>query len=173
MIQHKGYKYRIYPNKAQAAILSQFFGCCRFVYNYFLDFRKNTYLSEKRNVSQYECMRLSTALKNEYLWLARCDSMAIQESIKDLNRAFVSFFEKRTAYPRFHKKTSAQSYRTRNQSNGIRIEGSYITLPKIGKLKAKISYLPSGRILNATVEATATGKYFVCLCCEEELVPQG
>ena len=115
-------------------------------------------------------MRYATVLKDECPWLADCDSMAIQESIKDMNKAFVNFFEKRAGYPRFHKKTSAQSYRTRNQSNVIRIEGSCITLPKIGKLKARISRLPGGRILNATVECTPTGKYFVSLCCEEELI---
>ena len=174
MIQHKGYKFRIYPNKAQTVILSQFFGCCRFVYNRCLSYRKDVYASDKRNASQYECMRLVTSLRHdpEYVWLAACDSMALQEAVKDLNKAFMNFFEKRAGYPNFHKKSSIQSYRTRNQSNGIRIEGSCITLPKIGKLKARISRLPRGRILNATVECTPTGKYFVSLCCEEDVDPK-
>ena len=172
MTQHKGYKYRIYPSKAQAVLLSQFFGCCRFVYNRCLSYRKDVYASDKRNASQYECMRLVTALRHdpEFVWLAACDSMALQEAVKDLNKAFTNFFEKRAGYPKFHKKSSVQSYRTRNQSGGIRIEGNRIVLPKLGAVKAKISRLPSGRILNATVSKTATGKYFVSLCCEEELV---
>jgi putative transposase len=117
-------------------------------------------------------MRLVTALRHdpEFVWLAACDSMALQEAVKDLNKAFTNFFEKRAGYPKFHKKSSVQSYRTRNQSGGIRIEGNRIVLPKLGAVKAKISRLPSGRILNATVSKTATGKYFVSLCCEEELV---
>ena len=174
MIQHKGYKYRIYPSKAQIMLLSQFFGCCRFVYNRCLSYRKDVYVTEKRNVSQYECMRLVTAMRHdpEYVWLASCDSMALQESVKDLNKAFANFFGKRSGYPKFHKKSSVQSYRTRNQSGGIRIEEKRITLPKLGSVKAKISRLPNGRILNATVSKTATGKYFVSLCCEEELVPK-
>ena len=172
MTQHKGYKYRIYPNTEQIVIFAMFFGCCRFVYNYFLALRKSVYSSEKRNVSQYECMRLMTKLKETFTWLSECDSMALQEAIKDLNKAFVGFFEKRTGYPRFHKKHFAQSYRTRNQNNGIRIEGSYIVLPKLGRVKAKISRLPKGRILNATISRTSTGKFFVSLCCEEEVVPK-
>ena len=170
MLIHKGYKYRIYPTKSQIALFAVFFGCCRFVYNYFLALRKSVYTSEKRNMSQYECMRLATALKKQYPWLSDCDSMALQESLKDLDSAFVNFFEKRAERPHFHKKAFAQSYRTRNQSNGIRIEGKYIVLPKLGKVKAKISRMPNGRILNATVSRTTTGKYFVSLCCEEELV---
>ena len=174
MIQHKGYKYRIYPNKAQAVILSQFFGCCRFVYNRCLSYRKEVYAFEKRNVSQYECMRLVTQMRHDpdYAWLSSCDSMSLQESIKDLNKAFANFFEKRGGYPKFHKKSSVQTYRTRNQNGGIRIEENRIVLPKLGAVKAKISRCLKGRILSATVSRTATGKYFVSLCCEEELIPK-
>ena len=173
MIQHKGYKYRIYPNKAQAVILSQFFGCCRFVYNRCLSYRKDVYAFDKRNASQYECMRLVTALRHdpEFVWLASCDSMALQEAVKDLNKAFKNFFEKRAGYPKFHKKSSIQSYRTRNQNGGIRIEENRVVLPKLGAIKAKISRYPKGRILNATLSKTTTDKYFVSLCCEEELIP--
>ena len=171
MIQHKGYKYRIYPNKAQAVILSQFFGCCRFVYNRCLSYRKEVYAFEKRNVSQYECMRLVTEMRHdpEFVWLSSCDSMALQEAVKDLNKAFKNFFGKRGGYPKFHKKSSIQSYRTRNQNGGIRIEENRVVLPKLGAVKAKISRCPKGRILNATVSRTATGKYFVSLCCEENV----
>ena len=174
MIQHKGYKYRIYPNKAQAVILSQFFGCCRFVYNRCLSYRKEVYASDKRNVSQYECMRLVTQMRHDpdCAWLSSCDSMSLQESIKDLNKAFANFFEKRGGYPKFHKKSSVQTYRTRNQNGGIRIEENRIVLPKLGAVRAKISRCLKGRILSATVSRTATGKYFVSLCCEEELIPK-
>ena len=35
----KSYKYRIYPNKKQKELITKTFGCCRFVYNYYLDKR--------------------------------------------------------------------------------------------------------------------------------------
>lgn len=99
--------------------------------------------------------------------------MALQEAIKDLNKAYVNFFEKRAGYPRFHsKRSSCQSYRTRNQSNGISIEGKRIKLPTLGLVKAKVSRMPKGRILNATISRSATGKYFVSLCCEEDTLPK-
>lgn len=118
-------------------------------------------------------MRKITQLRcdHDHLWLSAADSMALQESVKDLNRAFVNFFEKRSGYPKFKRKHDGfQSYRTRNQNNVVRIEDSRINLPKLGLVKAKVSRMPNGRILNATVSRTATGKYFVSLCCEEELV---
>lgn len=33
---HQAYKYRIYPNTEQKQLIRRMFGCCRFVFNYFL-----------------------------------------------------------------------------------------------------------------------------------------
>ena len=175
MVQQKGYRFRIYPDRRQEEQASSFFGCCRYVYNSCLAYRKDTYASEKRNASQYECMRKVTSMRNdpETPWLKDCDSMALQESVKDLDKAYKSFFDKRAGYPKYHKKhASVQSYRTRNQNNGIRFEGSRIRLPKLGLVRIKKSRDLSGRILNATVSRTASGKYYVSLCVEEETVPK-
>ena len=62
-----------------------------------------------------------------------------------------------------------QSYRTRNQSGGIRIVDGNIKLPRIGIVKTKLSREFEGRILNATVSRTASGKYFVSLCVEMDI----
>lgn len=175
MIIRKGYKYRLYPNSRQAADIVRFIGCCRFVYNTCLALRKDTYTSERRSVGASECMRHVTIMRSsdETAWLAACDSMALQESVKDLDRAYKNFFEKRAGYPRFHSKRSgSQSYHTRNQGGGIRINGKHIVLPKLGPVKAKISRLPNGRILNATVSRTPSGRFFVSLCVEEEYSPK-
>ena len=121
-------------------------------------------------------MRLVTKLRHnrETSWLSSCDSMALQESVKDLNRAFRNFFEGRAAYPKFHRKGApCQSYRTRNQGGGIRIlDNRHIHIPVIGTLKAKVSRIPNGKILNATVSLSPTGKYHISLSVEEELVPK-
>ena len=38
-----GYKFRLYPNKEQAALINRTFGCCRFVYNHYLEQRQSVY----------------------------------------------------------------------------------------------------------------------------------
>ena len=175
MTIHRGYKYRIYPNAVQIALIASILGCCRFVYNHFLAVRRDAWKDRKESVSYTLTSSMLTILKRDpdHLWLAGVDSMALQEALRDLDKAFSNFFEKRAGYPRFKRKhDSEQSYRTRNQDNGIRIDGGRIKLPRLGPVKAKISRMPNGRILNATVSRTATGKYFVSLCVEEELVPK-
>lgn len=39
----KAYKYRLYPNKQQIEQIQKTFGCCRFVYNQTLAYRKEIY----------------------------------------------------------------------------------------------------------------------------------
>ena len=43
----KAYKYRIYPNNVQKVQIAKTFGCCRFVYNQTLAYRKEKYEKEK------------------------------------------------------------------------------------------------------------------------------
>ena len=171
MLIHKGYNYRIYPTLTQIQQIAATLGCVRFVYNHFLEVRRDAWALKRESVTYSLTSSLLTALKRDpdHLWLAGADSMALQETLRDLDRAYKGFFEKRSGYPRFHSKHAhKQSYRTRNQNGCIRIEGGYIVLPKLGRVKAKISRLPRGRILNATVTCTASGKYFISLCVEEE-----
>ena len=49
----KAYKYRIYPNKKQRELINKTFGCCRFVYNHYLDKRIQTYKDNKTSLNFY------------------------------------------------------------------------------------------------------------------------
>jgi len=44
---YKSYKFRIYPTKEHESLLSKHFGHCRFVFNRFLNERKEKYSNEK------------------------------------------------------------------------------------------------------------------------------
>ena len=173
MKQCKGYKYRIYPTSAQQYMLAHTFGCVRAVYNHFLSVRSEAWKTSRESVSYTQTSKMLTCLKHTdgFTWLTEVDSMALQESLRDLDNAYKNFFAKRAGYPKFHsKRSSFQSYRTRNQSGGIRFEGGKLILPKLGAVKIKKSRDFDGRILNATVSKAATGKYFVSLCVEEDVV---
>ena len=42
---YKAYKFRLYPNNNQLELINKFFGCNRFVYNYYLDkIKKDKYM---------------------------------------------------------------------------------------------------------------------------------
>lgn len=168
---NKGVKFRMYPNKEQEKLILQTFGCCRLIYNKGLDMRDKAYKNGE-NVNYSKTCTMLTELKkqNDFAFLKEVDAVALQQSLRDLDRAYQNFFKKIAKFPKFKSKhRNRQSYRTLNGNNGtsIRIVGNYIKLPKLGYVKIKQS-MEVGYIHNVTVEKTPTGKYFAVLNVEFE-----
>ena len=164
----KAFKYRIYPNKKQQELIQKTFGCTRFVYNYYLNKRKEMYENNKKSFTYNMCCKDLTNLKKELEWLKEPDLNALQKSIKDLDSAYENFFRERSDYPKFKsKKNRHQSYRTSCIYNNIRFENKHIKLPKLGLVKVKDKQIPQGRILNATISQEPNGHYYCSLCCTD------
>ena len=114
------YQFRIYPTEEQKALMAKTFGCCRYVFNYFLDRRKTTYKETGKGLSFKECSRELTALKKELPWLKEVDSTAQQAAVKNLDTAYNNFFSgfktgRRVGYPRFKtKKRDTPSFKSKN-----------------------------------------------------------
>ena len=118
----KAFKYRIYPNKEQRELLAKTFGSCRFVYNHYLDRKINTYQTEQKSMNYVECANDLKELKSELQWLKEVDAIALQQSIKDLDRAYQNFFQG-CGFPRFKSKHDHfHSYRTQMVNNNIKVE---------------------------------------------------
>ena len=62
-----------------------------------------------------------------------------------------------------------QSYTTKQTNGNIRIIGGKIRLPKLGNVRFAKSAEVNGRILNATVRRTASGKYYVSVLVETDV----
>lgn len=161
---NKGVKFRAYPTKEQQNLINQTFGCCRLIYNKGLAMRNESYANgEKVGYKETSSMLTNLKKQDEFSFLKDVDSIALQQSLRDLDRGFKNFFSKRAKHPQFKSKHNHhQSYRTINQGDNIRIVGKYLKLPKLGYLKIKQS-MEVGHINNVTIERTPTGKYFVVL----------
>lgn len=160
----KGVKFRAYPNKQQQNLINQTLGCCRLIYNKGLAMRNDAFTAgQKIGYNQTSSMLTDLKKQDAFTFLKDVDSIALQQSLRDLDRGFINFFEKRAKHPKFKSKhNNHQSYRTINQGDNIRIVGKYIKLPKLGYVKIKQS-MEVGHINNVMVERTPTGKYFVVL----------
>ncbi len=169
----KGVKFRIYPNKEQQSLINQTLGCCRLIYNKGLAMRNAACQSgEKIGYSQTSEMLTDLKKDDDFAFLKAVDSIALQQSLRDLNRGFVNFFQKRAGYPQFKSRHNRhQSYRTVNQGDNIRIVGRYLKLPKLGYVKVHQS-METGKIKNVTIEHTPTGKYFAVLNVEFDPLPR-
>ena len=104
----KGFKFRIYPNAKQQKIINQTLGCARFVYNHFLAIRRDNWQEKHESVTYVKSSRLLTELKcnPDFVWLKSVDSMALQEALRNLDKAFQNFFKKQSGYPKFKSKHS-------------------------------------------------------------------
>lgn len=164
----RGYKFRIYPNEKQRQMIQQTFGCARFVYNHFLVIGRDRW---SKGWAQFSCpkqSRMLTELKHkpDFGWLKVPDDEALRRALKSLHLSFQRFYEKRSGFPAFKSKHNHdQAYHTK----AVRIVDGHIKLPKIGIVKTKLSRMVEGRIINATVSQTASGKYFVSLCVEMDI----
>ena len=169
----KGIKFRIYPNREQQNLINQTLGCCRLIYNRGLALRNEAYENgQKIGYSQTSAMLTELKRCEDFAFLKVVDAIALQQSLRDLDRGFVNFFQKRAAHPTFKSKHNRhQSYRTINQGDNIRIVGKYIKLPKLGLVKIRQS-MEVGKINNVTIEHTPTGKYFAVLNVEFDPQPR-
>ena len=167
----KAYKFRLYPNENQKQFFNQCIGNARFVYNHCLSLKKDLWKNKQKTLSMKELSKHITDLKKyqEYEWLKKSDSIALQQSLRDLDSAFQCFFKKQAKYPKFHNKHRKNSYRTINQNGTIAIDNSKLRLPKLKTLvKVRQSRFFNGTIKNATVSKTPSNKYFVSLLVEEQ-----
>lgn len=164
------YKFRIYPTREQEHLIQRTFGCCRFVYNHFLAERKKSYEETGKSHTRFQQDKGLTALKKELAWLQEPDKCALQDTIKQLNQAYQNFFRRvkageKPGYPCFKKKHNhRKSYHT---NSNIKVLDKAVQLPKLGKVKCRVSKEVYGRILSATVSQNPSGKYFVAVCCTD------
>jgi len=100
----KAYKVKLFPNKSQILKIEQTFGAFRFVYNYFLALNKERLERKEYTLKYKDESKVLTRLKQEELWLKSSDKFSLQNAIKDQDRAFKNFFEKRAKFPKFHSK---------------------------------------------------------------------
>lgn len=172
----RAFKGILYPNEEQKALIEKTLGCCRYVFNRFLNERIQSYIEEGKDLSYVEQCRKLTLLKAdpETEWLREVDATALQNSIRALQDGYDSYWQslkkgQKKGRPRFKKKhQSRQSYRSTNNHNSIRIESNRrIRLPKLGGVKCRFPRVPEGRILNATIKREPDGTYAVTLICEE------
>ncbi|MEO1673186.1 MAG: RNA-guided endonuclease TnpB family protein, partial [Cyanobacteria bacterium J06631_2] len=170
MEQLRGFKFKFYPNSAQRLDLAQTFGCSRFVYNWALALRTNSYYQDNISLSYTDTSNALTKLKKdpEKHWLKQVSSVPLQQGLRHLNTAFQNFFKGKTKYPRFKKKANRQL--AHYAPNAFKWEDGKLTLAKIDKpLKIRFHRQFEGQPKQVVVSKDPSNRYFVSFLVEEEL----
>ena len=170
MRQLRGFKYRFYPTSAQRLELAQTFGCTRFVYNWALALRTNSYYQDQISLSYTDTSNALTKLKQEpeKLWLKQVSAVPLQQGLRHLNTAFQNFFQGKTKYPRFKNKNHRQS--AHYAPNAFKWIDGKLTLAKMSQpLKIRWSRYFTGEPKSVTISQAPSKRYFVSFLVEEEL----
>ena len=189
MLVKKAFKFRIFPNLKQMELINKTIGCSRFVFNYFLGKQKQKdaywYIVEEmvqngqlpsnnwkgEFFNKYDSIKAVRQLKEYYPFLKEVDSIALQKSVENLADSYQRYYKKQNKAPKFKsKKNKVQSYTTKQTNGNIVVQGKHIKLPKLGLVRFAKSREVDGRIINATIRRSPSGKYFVSILAESEVV---
>ena len=166
---NKGFKIRIYPNQEQQVLIDKTFGCVRYVYNRILKFKQKAYNIFELKLNYVKTSSILTKLKQHKSWLCEVDAVALQQCLRDLDAAYINFFNG-AGYPNFKSKRGKNSYRT-NDKLKLDQNSKKIRIPKVGwiKFRDKTNFSGLTKIYNITISKTPSGKYFASISAEVDI----
>ena len=178
----KAIKIRIYPSAEQVDFINKQLGCCRFVYNNCLAFRKDSYQNEHISVSSSSAVKHITSLKKDNEWLKHVHSKVLQQSVRDMNQAYDNFFKLHKGFPKFKSKHDNRQSCRFPKDAFIGVRGNRIDLIKVLKdIHFKCSrnderYLNRNqdKVKSITLSKEPNGKFYLSVLIDKPLrqVPQ-
>ena len=139
-----------------------------------------------KSFSYEDCAAVLTEAKQnnpDLEWLKQANAQVLQQSLKDLDKAFQNFFRNHkngtlpspgkkprkdgmpNGYPTLRRKFDKQSIRF---PQDFKVQGGHVYLPKVGWVRVVLHRKLEGMMKNATVSKTKTGRYFVSIQCERD-----
>ena len=174
------FEFKLKPTAAQVAVFEDWLEQCRKVYNYALRERKDWYNSRKCQINscsthgEYivpadaprptyssQCKAL-TAYRKTSPALGRVNAQVLQQTLRRLEKAFVSMWEQNHGFPRFKKQGALKSF-VFPQLGATFHQGNRFKLPVIGAIKFWQSRpIPDGAIAKqARVVKRSSGWYIM------------
>ncbi len=160
----KGYKYRIYPSKAQAKAIDETIEKCRLLYNKLLTLKKDTYKNKGISMSRKDLYKQAKGNKEMH-------SQVSQNVADRMDKAFKNFFRrvkqgaKEKGFPRFKKYGTYRSITLPQITNPKNI-GRKTYFPKIGRLNTRYHRQITGTPKTLTIKKAKSRKYFITVGCE-------
>ncbi|HEY2120376.1 MAG TPA: transposase [Candidatus Acidoferrum sp.] len=166
MLRRQAFKFELMPNGEQVRNLRQFAGSCRLVYNKGLALNSERYKKKEKRLGYAGLCALLPNWKMEHEFLSNVPAQALQQALKNLERAYTNFFQKRADFPKFKKKGQRESFRI-PQGFNLDSQNGRIKVPKIGWMRYRKSQDVLGEAKNITLSESC-GKWFVAIQTERE-----
>jgi putative transposase len=171
---HRSWKFELDPNNKVRTLLFKHAGAARFAWNWSLARRIERFELQDSESKFTNAMKehkdLVLLKKTEFSWMYEVSKCAPQEALRNLDKAFKSFWKHRregAGFPKFKKRGIKDSFYLQGH---IRVQDRYVQLPNLGciRVKERIQGRIKGKILKATVSRTAD-RWFVSINTIEEV----
>lgn len=144
---------RVYPRGEQIAALTMHCDHARYIYNLGLEHRKLAYRHKlsyghhpgyrdrHTGYSYVSQAAMLTAARAEFDWLREGSTVVQQGALRDLDRAFTNFFEKRASYPTFRSGRAPRQGFVVRDVTVVKLNKNWaaISVPKVGKVRFRLS----------------------------------
>lgn len=106
---------RIFPTEEQEKIIWKHIGACRFIWNWSLEKQIQEYNLNKRRIGHTKICKELTQLKSteEFSWLNEISITSLQQSLRELDRAYNDYFMNNKGFPKFKKKKNIKKILSR------------------------------------------------------------
>jgi putative transposase len=164
MQRMQAFKYRLDVRDGDLATqLSRTVGCCRFVWN------RAVALSRERYPGFKALCALLPSWKRELPWLAEVDSIALQQSLRNFDRAWQNYFQapEHFARPAFHRRFAHDAFRFVGAA-AAKTKSDRVWVPKCGWVRFRASRKWVGRVSSVSISRVAD-RWYVSLQCTVEV----
>lgn len=166
----RAFKYRFYPTLEQETLLRRTLGCVRLIYNKALAHRTEAWYERQERVDYIQSSAQLTLWKKEedLQFLNEVSCVPLQQSLRNLQKAFGNFWAGRAKYPTFKKKRNGGS--AEFTKSAFRWRDGQVFLAKCTEaLPIRWSrQLPRGvEPSTITVKLDAAGRWFVSLLVDD------
>ena len=164
---NRAIRIRIYPTADQKHYLAGLFGAVRFCYNKGLALKNHFYKVKSINLDPIHDLKklLAIAKKSKkYAWLSGYDSMSLQESVRNLDKAYRRFFKKQGGFPHFKSRRGTQSS---YHCTGVSVGEAFVKVPKMTPIKAVVHRKIEGKIKSITLSRDTCGDYWASILYED------
>jgi len=162
----KTFKYRLYPNREQAATLEHQLSEARSLYNAALQERRDAWRMQRVSRNYYDQANQLKEIRDAgYLELANYS--ACQDVLRRVDKAFKAFFRRvkageKAGYPRFKSRDRFDSYAFPAWGDGCHLtEAGKLKVGGVGVIKMKMHRPITGGIKTLTLKREAS-KWYAC-----------
>ena len=176
----RSYKFRMYPNKTQEALLGVWLDRCRELYNACLEIKRTWYKAIGRSPTQYDLDKQLPEVKRQCPEFKEVNAAVLQNVILKLDNAFKGFFRRcktgeTPGYPRFKSFSRFNSFTHPRVGYGTcKLTDKKVYLPNFGWIRWKPWKDLEDSAINPktlTFKKEADGWYCVVSCEVEQLQP--